>query len=164
MSIVLVGVPGAGKSTVGKRLAKQLGKTFVDVDERIEQVLGKPISAIFADEGEEYFRQAEESATLELLETTDVVSLGGGAVMNERIREALLGHEVVWLKVSVGQASRRIGMNTVRPLLLGNVRGRLIELNRQRAPYYEQVATRVVDTDDRGAREVADQLAEELRS
>lgn len=164
MSIVLVGVPGAGKTTVGRRLAKKLGRTFVDVDQRIEEVLGKPIAEIFADEGETYFRQAEEEATLELLETADVISLGGGAVTNPRIREGLKGHDVIWLKVSVGQASRRVGMNTARPLLLGNVRGRLIELTRERTPLYEEVATRVVETDGRGSSEIADELAENFRA
>lgn len=161
MSIALVGAPGAGKSTVGKRLARKLGLTFVDVDNRIEQVVGKPIAEIFADEGEAHFRRIEEEATLELLESYDVVALGGGAVMNEAIQAALKGHEVIWLKVSIGQASRRVGLNTVRPLLLGNVRGRLIELLRERTPVYEAIATQVVETDGRGSSEVADELARE---
>lgn len=161
MSIVLIGAPGAGKSSVGKRLAKKLGRSYVDVDKRIEEVIGKPIAEIFTDEGEEYFRAAEEEATLELLEHFDVVSLGGGAIMNERIREALKGHEVIWLKVSVGQASRRVGMNTARPLLIGNVRGRLIELMRERDPLYAAAATVIVETDGRGSHEVADELAAE---
>lgn len=163
MSIVLIGAPGAGKSTVGKRFARKLGLTFVDVDERIEEVMGRSIADIFATEGEAYFRAAEEEATLELLDAYDVVSLGGGAIMNENIREALKGHEVIWLKVSVGQASRRVGMNKTRPLLLGNVRGRLIELMRERDPLYEAAATQIVETDGRGSSDVADQLVEERR-
>ncbi len=161
MAIVLIGAPGAGKSTVGKRLARKLGRSFVDVDARIEEVIGKPVAEIFADEGEEHFRRLEEEATIELLGSHEVISLGGGAVMNPAIREALNGHEVIWLKVSIGQASRRVGMNTVRPLLLGNVRGRLIELLRERTPVYEQLATQVVETDGRGSSEVADQLVAE---
>lgn len=163
MSIVLVGAPGAGKSTVGKRLARKLGLGFVDVDKRIEEVLGKPIREIFADEGEAYFRAAEEEATLELLGEADVLSLGGGAVMNERIRQALRGHDVIWLKVSAGQAARRVGMNTARPLLLGNTRATLIKLLHERTPFYEEVATQVVETDGRGSAQVADQLVEERR-
>ena len=161
MSIVLMGAPGAGKSSVGKRLARKLGRTFVDMDQRIEEVVGKPVAEIFADEGEAHFRALEQEATLELLDTYDVVALGGGAVMNPVIREALAGHEVIWLKVSIGQATRRVGMNTVRPLLLGNVRGRLIELLRERTPVYESLATQIVDTDGRGCAEVADTLAAE---
>ena len=106
MTIVLVGTPGAGKTTVGAELADLLGKSFVDVDARIEEVVGKPVAEIFADDGETRFRALEESATLELLETGEVVSLGGGAVMNPRIREALADHDVIWLEVSIQQASR----------------------------------------------------------
>lgn len=160
MSIVLVGAPGAGKSSVGRLLAVKLNATFVDVDNRIEQVVGKSISEIFADEGEAHFRGLEESATLELLEGDGVVSLGGGAVMNPRIREALLGHDVIWLEVSISQATRRVGMNNVRPMLLGNVRGRLIELLRERTPWYKEVATTRVMTDKRRPSEVAAELAE----
>ena len=163
MSIVLMGAPGAGKTTVGKRMARKLGKTFVDVDRRIEEVVGKPVAEIFADEGEAHFRALEQEATLELLDSYDIVALGGGAVMTPGIQEALRtgGHEVIWLKVSIGQATRRVGMNKARPLLLGNVRGRLIELLRERTPVYESLATQIVETDGRGTSEVADQLAEE---
>ncbi|AQP44456.1 shikimate kinase [Tessaracoccus flavus] len=161
MTIVLMGAPGAGKTSTGKRLARRLGKTFVDVDQRIEEVMGKPVAEIFADEGEAHFRELEEEATLELLESHDVVALGGGAVMNPSIQEALRGHDVIWLKVSIGQATRRVGMNKARPLLLGNVRGKLIELLRERTPVYERLATQVIDTDGRGSVEVADQLAAE---
>ncbi len=160
MSIVLVGAPGAGKSSVGRLLAVKLDTTFVDVDNRIEQVVGKPISEIFADEGEAHFRELEESATLELIQGDGVVSLGGGAVMNPRIREALRDHDVIWLEVSISQATRRVGMNNVRPMLLGNVRGRLIELLRERTPWYEEVATTRVMTDKRRPSEVAAELAE----
>ncbi|AQP47147.1 shikimate kinase [Tessaracoccus aquimaris] len=161
MSIVLIGAPGAGKSSVGRRLARKLGKTYVDVDHRIEEVMGKPIAEIFADEGETYFRALEQEATVELLDTFDVLSLGGGSVMNPEIRSALAGHDIVWLKVSIGQASRRVGLNTARPLLLGNVRGRLIELLRERTPVYEALATQIIETDGRGSSEIADQLARE---
>ena len=159
MSIILIGAPGAGKSSVGRLLAVKLDVTFVDVDNRIEQVVGKPISEIFADEGEAYFRELEESATLELIQGDGVISLGGGAVMNPRIRKALVGHDVVWLEVSISQATRRVGMNTVRPLLMGNVRGRLIELLRERTPLYEEVATTRIMTDNRRPSDVASELA-----
>ena len=161
MSVVLVGAPGAGKSTVGKRLARRLGVGFVDVDAAIEREAGKPIAEIFADEGEAHFRQLEERATIDLVGAGGVVALGGGAVMNEAIQAALKGHEVIWLKVSIGQATRRVGMNTVRPLLLGNVRGRLIELLRERNPVYQALATQILDTDGRGSSELADTLAAE---
>lgn len=155
MTIALVGAPGAGKTTVGEEVARLLECDFVDVDARIEEVVGKPIAEIFADEGEAHFRALEEEATIELLAAGGVVSLGGGAVMNPRIREALAGHDVVWLKVSIPQAARRVGLNTARPLLLGNIRGRLIELLRERTPFYEQVATLQVNTDDREPADIA---------
>mgnify|MGYP000845779557 FL=1 len=163
MTIVLVGAPGAGKTTVGAELADLLGKSFVDVDARIEEVVGKPVAEIFADDGEARFRALEESATLELLETGEVVSLGGGAVMNPRIREALVGHDVIWLEVSIRQASRRVGLNTVRPLSLGNIRGRLIELLRERTPVYEAVSTTRVNTDRSNPKRIAAELAETRR-
>ncbi len=163
-TVVLVGAPGAGKSTVGRGLARELGREFIDVDQRIEEVVGKPIAEIFADDGEAHFRRLEESATLELLESGAVVSLGGGAVLNARIREALAGHDVVWLRVSIQQATRRVGMNTVRPLLLGNVRGRLIELLRERTPLYEAVAAQVVDTDERPVSDVVAEIAATRRA
>lgn len=163
MSIVLVGAPGAGKSSVGKILAAELGKEFIDVDERIEEVVGKPIREIFADHGEAHFRELEESATLELIQEDAVVSLGGGAVLNPRIRDGLDGHDVVWLQVGISQATRRVGMNTVRPLLMGNVRGRLIELLRERTPLYEAVATTTISTDSRKAAEIAGELAQTRR-
>ena len=162
MTIVLVGAPGAGKSTVGAELAGLLGKSFTDVDARIEEVVGKPVAEIFADDGEARFRALEESATLELLETGEVVSLGGGAVMNPRIREALAGHDVIWLEVSIQQASRRIGLN-VAPWPLGNLRGRLIKLLRERTPVYEAVSTTRVNTDRSNPKRIAAELAETRR-
>ncbi|WP_130874033.1 shikimate kinase [[Pseudopropionibacterium] massiliense] len=163
MTIVFVGAPGAGKSTVGAKLADLLGRTFIDVDAQIEEMAGKPVAEIFADDGEARFRSLEESATLELLEAGDVVSLGGGAVMNPRIRKALEGHDVIWLEVSIQQASRRIGLNTARPLLLGNIRGKLIALLRERTPVYESVATTRINTDGREPQEIAAELAEVRR-
>lgn len=161
MSIVVVGAPGAGKSSVGLELAQRLGLEFIDVDQRIEDVVGKPIREIFAEDGEAHFRELEEAATLELIEEESaVVSLGGGAVMNPTIRTALQGHDVIWLEVSISQATRRVGMNTVRPLLLGNVRGRLIELLHERTPFYREVATTTVMTDGRTPGDIAEELAE----
>lgn len=161
-SIVLIGAPGAGKSTVGLMVARRLGLAFTDVDAVIEQRTGKPISEIFVDEGEAYFRDLERQVTLDLLRGGGVVSLGGGAVMNPAIRDALAGHDVVWLKVSITQATRRVGMNTLRPLLLGNVRSRLVALLKERTPVYEQCATLVVDTDGLKARQAARQVVEAL--
>ena len=152
--IVLVGAPGSGKSTVGKLLAAELGLEFVDVDDVVEERAGKPIAEIFVSDGEPAFRALEESVTVELLDRPAVISLGGGAVLSATTRQALADHHVVWLQVSAGSAAERVGLNTARPLLLGNVRGRLIQLLNQRLPLYTEVATVAVPTDDLTADEV----------
>lgn len=146
--VVLVGAPGSGKTTVGALLAEELGRRFTDVDAVIEQRAGKPVGEIFADDGEPAFRTLEVATTLELLQQPGVLSLGGGAVTSEEIRDALVGHRVVWLQVSVGQAARRVGLNEARPLLLGNVRGQLVKLLAARTPLYASVATQTIATDE----------------
>lgn len=161
--IVLVGAPGSGKSTVGKLLAAELGREFVDVDTVIEERAGKPISEIFVDDGEPAFRALEEATTLELLQRPALVlSLGGGSVLSATIRGALAEHYVVWLQVSAGAAADRVGLSTARPLLLGNVRGRLIQLLNQRTPLYAEVASLPVTTDALTADEVVAVIVEEL--
>jgi shikimate kinase len=161
-SIVLVGAPGSGKSTVGPRLAARLDRGFVDVDKVIEERAGKPVADIFVDDGEPAFRALEEATTLELLDRPAVLSLGGGAVLSETIRTALTGHQVIWLQVSAGTAADRVGLSTARPLLLGNVRGRLIQLLNQRTPLYAEVSTIAVATDDRSADEVVAVIVDSL--
>lgn len=160
--IVLVGAPGSGKSTVGSLLAAELGREFLDVDTVIEQRAGRPISEIFVDDGEPVFRAMEEETTLELLARPAVISLGGGAVLSATIRRAVADHQVVWLRVSAGAAADRVGLSTARPLLLGNVRGRLIQLLNQRTPLYQEVSTLVVGTDERTPDEVVAVIVAEL--
>lgn len=146
-TIVLVGAPGAGKSTVGGKLAKKLGVAFTDVDALIERRAGVPISEIFVTRGEAAFRELERDLTLEVLATPGVVSLGGGAVMNEQIRAALAHQHVIWLDVSAHHASRRVGITgTGRPLFAGNVHSTMVKLMNQRLPLYREVATTRIDT------------------
>jgi shikimate kinase len=154
--IVLVGAPGSGKSTVGALLAERLGVEFADVDAVIEDRTAKSIAEIFADSGEAAFRQLEEETAAELLRRPGVLAVGGGAVLSPATREALRGHRVVWLRVGVPAALRRVGLDTARPLLLGNVRGRLIKLLGERTPLYEEVAAARVDTDDAKPEEVVE--------
>lgn len=158
MTIVLVGAPGAGKTTHGRLLAQRLGVDFVDVDELIEDVSAKPIREIFAYHGEAHFRALEREHTLAALEGGGVVALGGGAVTSPEIRAALAGHDVIWLRVSVVQATRRVGMTGLRPLLLGDVRERLSALLTEREPLYAGVATLLVDTDKLSPRAVVDEI------
>ena len=141
MSIVLIGLPASGKTTVGLELAERLGAEFLDTDAMVEERTGKLVGEIFADEGEAQFRQLEEEAAADALKGTGVVSLGGGAVMNPHIRAMLPPHQVVWLDVSVTTLTRRAGMTKLRPLLLGDVREQLTVLAADRLPVYEQVAT-----------------------
>jgi shikimate kinase len=156
--IVLVGAPGSGKSTVGALLAEQLDMRFTDVDAVIVERAGKPIAEIFTDDGEAAFRALEEQLTAELLDRPGVLALGGGAVLSPRTRTALRGRRVVWLRVGLPAAVKRVGLDTARPLLLGNVRGRLLALLNERAPLYQEVASEIVDTDERSPAEVAEQI------
>lgn len=146
-TLVLVGAPGAGKSTVGSRLAKKLDLPFTDVDDLVAERAGMPIPEIFLTRGEAAFRELERDLTLETLGRPGVVSLGGGAVMNDQIRAALASHHVIWLDVSAHHASRRVGITgNDRPLLAGNVHSTMVKLLKQRQPLYREVATTRIDT------------------
>jgi shikimate kinase len=154
--VVLVGPMGAGKSTVGALLADAWGVSARDTDADIEALEGRSISDIFVDSGEAHFRDLERKAVAEALATHDgVLSLGGGAVLDPGTRELLAGHQVVFLKVGLAEAVKRVGLGSSRPLLLGNVRSRIKALLDERTPVYESVATVTVDTDGRSPDQVA---------
>jgi shikimate kinase len=141
-------MPASGKSTVGRHVAAALGVGFRDADEVIEERTGKLIREIFSDDGEDAFRAIEEEVVLELLATVDgVVSLGGGSVLSPKVRAALKDVPVVWLEVGVATATRRAGLNQLRPLLLGDVRTRMESLLAERSRLYEEVATIRLVTD-----------------
>jgi shikimate kinase len=162
--VVLIGSPGAGKTSVGRRVAEALGVPFADTDQLVEAASGMSVSDIFITHGEEEFRRREaEAVAAALQEQSGVVSLGGGAVMREETRERLRGSRVVWLRVSLADAAHRVGMNTARPLLLGNVRATLSGLLDQRNPVYEDVATDIVDTSGRNVRDVTDAIVGMVR-
>jgi shikimate kinase len=145
--LVLVGAPGAGKSTIGRQVAARLDLAFTDTDRLVEDAAGMSVSDIFVTMGEDQFRRLEEEAIeLALRESEGVVALGGGSVLSEATRSRLASHFVVWLKVDLSDATSRVGMNTARPLLLGNVRGRLAALMRQREGWYEQVSSATIET------------------
>jgi shikimate kinase len=148
---VLVGLPGSGKSTIGRRLAKALNVTMLDTDVAVEQQTGRRIADIFATDGEKEFRRIEEEVVrAALAEHEGVVSLGGGAVTTPGVRDALAGHTVVFLEISATEGVRRTGGGTVRPLLAGPDRAEKYRaLMSQRVPLYRQVATIRVNTNRR---------------
>lgn len=161
--VVLIGSPGAGKSSVGRRLAQRLDVPFADTDTMIEEEAGMSVADIFVTEGEPAFRDREEGAVQRaLIEHPGVLSLGGGAVLRSETRERLEGKRVVWLTVSLSDAAARVGMNTARPLLLGNVRATLGSLLEERTPLYASVATDVIETSGRNVRQVVDEVARAL--
>jgi len=154
--VVLVGTMGAGKTTVGALLAEAWGVGFRDTDQDVEARAGKSVQDIFVDEGEQEFRAQERAAVVDALATHDgVLALGGGAVLDAETRALLAGHRVVFLRVGISDAAQRVGLGVARPLLLGNVRGRVKQLIEERTPVYEGLATYVVDTDGLSPEQVA---------
>lgn len=159
-ALVLVGPPGAGKSTVGRLVAQRTGLPFRDVDHDIEAEAGSSIADIFIEQGEEHFRALERQAVAVALADFDgVLALGGGAVLAEETRKLLAGHRVVFLDVGLAAAADRVGFNKSRPLLAVNPRAELARMLAERRPLYAQVATVTVVTDDRSPDEVAESVA-----
>ncbi|WP_156753892.1 shikimate kinase [Actinokineospora pegani] len=163
---VVVGPPGAGKTTVGEALADALGLGFRDTDADIVAAQGRPVTDIFATDGEAVFRELEEQAVAAgLAEHPGVLALGGGAVLSERTRELLAAHHVVFLNVGMAEGMRRTGLSVARPLLVGiNPRAKFKELLEARLPLYRQVASVEVLTDGRDPVEVAAELAGAVRA
>lgn len=162
--VVLVGPPGAGKTSVAARLGALLGLAVRDTDADIEAAAGKPITEIFVDDGEPAFRALERTAVLAALgEHEGVLALGGGAVLDADVQTALAayragGGAVVFLDVSLSAAAPRVGFNRSRPLLLGNPRAQWQALMDARRPVYEAVAGVRVDTDGRTPAQVAEEI------
>jgi shikimate kinase len=152
---VLVGPPGAGKSTVGGLLAQRLHVSLRDTDTDVEERAGSSVADIFVEQGEPVFRTLERDAVRSALAEHDgVLALGGGAVTDADIRALLRDHRVVFLDVTLADAAR--------PLLLGNPRAQLHRLMTTRRPLYQEVATVTVDTADKTPQDVADAVAAAL--
>lgn len=163
MNIVLCGMMGCGKSTVGKCLAKRTGLSYVDTDESIVEKYGK-ISDIFAGYGEEYFRSLE-TRTVKVLSRQDglVISTGGGLVLRKENVEALRnGGKIVFLCARVDTLAARLQSDTERPLLQGttSLRARLESMLRTRTPIYESVADFVVDVDGKTPEKISEEIVE----
>ena len=165
--VVLIGPPGAGKTTIGKALAKEIATEFIDSDSEIERITGKKISDIFVEEGEAVFRKTEVEIVTALLDGFEgVIALGGGAPINTQIQEALTGVEypVIFIDVSISQAANRIGFNKDRPLLLINPRQQWMNLMSERRPIYEKLASQTVNSDRQKPHEVAKLISEKLKA
>nr|WP_141015778.1 shikimate kinase [Nocardioides sambongensis] len=160
---------GAGKSTVGALLAQRFAVACRDTDADVEQGTGRTIADLFVDEGEARFRALEQEAVAAAMdEHPGVLSLGGGSVLDPGTRARLgryvdAGGTVVFLRVGLSDAVKRVGLGSSRPLLLGNVRGRIKTLLDERTPIYQACASHTVDTDGRDADAVAAEIEELIR-
>ena len=163
-NIVLVGIPGSGKTTVGSLLSAALGVHFFDSDQVIEAKSGKTVPEIFTNDGEAAFRKLEAETVAELLQNdNEVIALGGGSLLNERTRALVKGNTVIWLTATLAQTVNRVGLARNRPLLLGNVRGQLSTLMQDREPLYEEVASFKIDTTDLLPNQVVETILAQLK-
>ena len=163
---VLMGMPGSGKSTIGRRLAKTTGLTLLDTDTKIVETTGRTIADIFTNDGEKEFRRIEEELVRAALAEHDgIVSLGGGAITSPGVREALAGHTVIFLEISAAEGIRRTTSGTVRPLLAGPDPARKYrDLMAERVPLYRRVATMRVNTNRRNPGAVVRYIVERLEN
>lgn len=159
LTVVLVGPMGAGKTSVGRQVAKRLGVRFIDTDKRIAAEHG-PIPQLFEARGEAHFRELEQAAVAAALNAGGVISVGGGAVSSEATRALLRQHPVVFLAVSPEAVADRIRSGG-RPLLAGDddPLERWNEIYEQRRGWYEEVADAIFDTSRRPMQRIADEVA-----
>lgn len=164
-SLFLTGPMGAGKSTIGRQLAKQLGMPFYDSDHEIESRTGVDIPLIFELEGEAGFRKREAAIIDELTRLPDIVlATGGGAILDPQNREHLKSRgRVIYLHATVNQQLRRTRKDRNRPLLqTGNPRAKLEELLEIRDPLYRETAGLIVETDGMRVRDVVKKIMQRL--
>jgi len=163
---VLMGMPGSGKSTIGRRLAKALDLTLLDTDAKIVETTGRTIADIFSNDGEPEFRRVEEQVVRAALAEHDgIISLGGGAITSPGVRDALAGHTVIFLEISAAEGIRRTTGGTVRPLLAGpDPAQKYRDLMSERVPLYRRAATMRVNTNRRNPGAVVRHIVERLEN
>lgn len=160
--LLLVGMMGSGKTTVGRLLAERLGWRYVDSDEEVEAATGQTVAQLFEEGGEEGFRAAETAALVGALADDGpvVVAVAGGAVLDPANRDLLRrSGTVVWLRARPETLAGRVGSGAHRPLLAGSPAETVVRLDASRRPLYEHVADLVVDVDDLAAPAVAERIA-----
>jgi shikimate kinase len=163
--IILIGPPGAGKTSIGRALAKDLDVDFADTDTLIEEDQGKSVSLIFVEDGEPHFREVEARVCLAALqEVQGVLSLGGGSVLTPSIAEAIAASDsdVIFLDVSLAVAAPRIGFNRDRPLLLNNPRQQWQRLLDARRPVYESLATIRIEVENLSVNQIVKEILSKL--
>jgi len=163
--ILLIGPPGAGKSTIGVALAKELSIDFIDTDQEVERETGKTITDIFVVDGETHFRAIElETLRKVLTLESGVISLGGGAPISQEAQEVIeqSNSHTVFLDVSLATAAPRVGFNRDRPLLLGNPRAQWQALSDNRRPIYEKLADDAIKVDDMSVDQIVDEIKKNL--
>lgn len=159
--LVLVGMMGSGKTTVGRAAARRLGRPFFDSDAQVEAKLGKTVAQIWRDSGEPAFRGFESEVLREALASPvpAVIAAAGGVVLSPDNRELLAGSgRVVWLRVRPETSAQRVKGSTHRPLLDGDVEATLARLAHQREPLYSEVSDAVVDVDGLDVDTVVDRV------
>lgn len=158
---ILIGAPGAGKSTVGKALSRELSTSFEDTDAKIVEEQGQSISEIFAKDGENFFRAVEREVVLSALHSNKgVISLGGGAVLDQTVQSEIIssGAAVIYLKVGLSNVISRISNRSDRPLISNQPEKDWLKILKAREGIYKKLATIEISTDNKKAHEVAKEL------
>ena len=163
---IFIGPMGSGKSTIGKAVASALELPFRDTDSIIEELEQLPVSQIFIDKGEEYFRAIEKKVLRdELLSDGSILALGGGAPISVDAQSALKvsSAPVIYLDISLANVAPRIGFNRDRPLLLHNPRGQWQTLMEVRRPIYESIANIIIDVNGKTQKKIVEEALGALR-